>query len=82
MKNQWQLYKKLELIPDSVPQPLTKRTVLTFPLKLVWKVLINALANELVHEQQVEYLERCWLQSQIELDLTNNTWHKLWSLME
>jgi hypothetical protein len=82
MKNQWQLYKKLELIPDSVSQPLTKQTILVFPLKIVWKVFIDALANELVHEQQVEYLERCLAQSQTGLHLTKNTWQTLWSLME
>lgn len=82
MKNQWQLYKQLELIPDSVSQSPTKQTVVVFPLKIVWRVLINALANELVYEQQVEYLERCLAQSQTELHPTNNTWHSLWNLIE
>lgn len=80
--NQWQLYKKLELIPNSVSQPRTKQTILAFPLQLAWKVLIDALANELVYEQQIDYLERCLAQNQTELCLTENTWHKLWSLME
>jgi hypothetical protein len=82
MKNQWQLYKKLELIPDSASQPMNKQGIITFPLQLAWKVLIDALAKELVYEQQIEYLERCLAQSQSEFYLTNNTWQKLWSLME
>lgn len=80
--NQWQLYKKLELIPDSVPKQPTKKLILTLPLQVAWKVFIDALANELVYEQQVEYLERCLAQSQSELYLTRKTWRKLWSLME
>lgn len=80
--NQWQIYKKLELIPDSIPEPSTKQGILTFPLQLAWKLLIDALAKELVYEQQVEYLERCLAQSQSEQYLTQNTWHKLWSLMD
>jgi hypothetical protein len=70
MKSQWQLYKQLELIPDSVPEQPTKRPILTFPLQLAWKLLVDALAKELVYEQQVEYLERCLTQSQTELSLT------------
>ncbi|MCU0536720.1 MAG: hypothetical protein MUD14_22765 [Hydrococcus sp. Prado102] len=80
--NQWQLYKQLELIPDSIPKQPTKQPVLTLPLQLAWKVFIDALANELVYEQQVEYLERCLAQSQSESYLTRKTWRKLWSLME
>jgi hypothetical protein len=78
--NQWQLYKELELIPDSIAERSTKGLVL-IPLQLAWKVFIDALANELVYEQQIEYLERC-LAHQSDRDLTKKTWRKLWSLME
>lgn len=80
--NQWQLYKKLELIPDSIPKSPNKQPVLALPLQLAWKVFIDALAKELVYEQKIEYLERCLAQSQNDLYLTKKTWRKLWNLME
>ncbi len=51
-----QLYRQLELLPpaeDNCPTPFT------FGLNAAWKLLLHLLVEELVEEQQVEYLERC-----------------------
>lgn len=82
LKTQWQIYKELERIPDSISAPKTNKLASIPPLRAAWRLLIDALAQELIYEQQVEYLERCWTIGQSELDNdTNNTWHKLWTLM-
>lgn len=57
---QWQTYKQLELIPDSVPNPYASGSAFTFGLSLAWRSLLSLLMDELVDEQQVEYIERCW----------------------
>ena len=57
---QWQTYKHLELIPDSVPNPDASVSAFTFGLNLAWRSLLSLLMDELVDEQQVEYIERCW----------------------
>lgn len=81
-KTQWQTYKELELLPDSVSQQETNKSIM-LPLRAAWRLLIHALANELVFEQQIEYLERCWTLGESEpyTAVKSKTWHKLWTLM-
>ncbi len=83
LKNQWQFYKDLELIPDSVLEPQASKLAIALPLRQLWRLLIDALARELVYEQQIEYLERCWTVGDSEpfTDVSSNTWQKLWTLM-
>lgn len=82
-KSQWQTYKKLELIPNSAPEPQANKLTFAFGVDQVWRLLIVALTRELVYEQQVEYLERCWPLDYFEPDTAtkSNTWHELWILM-
>lgn len=57
----WQLYKRLELIPDSTPNPKISPTALTTGVGWLWRSLISLLIAELVaEEREDEYLERCW----------------------
>lgn len=58
MNVQWQRYKDLELIPDTISAP--KRRFELFPLATVWRSLVNALMWEHFYEQRTDYLERCW----------------------
>jgi hypothetical protein len=60
MKNQWQHYKELELLPASAPQPRATHPIAS-PLSWSWRLLINALVREHLYEQRTEYLDRCWL---------------------
>lgn len=78
----WQSYKALELIPDAV-LPKTNTLKFAFGLNQVWRLLLVALTQELVYEQQIEYLERCWTVNCFELDADtgSNTLQKLWTLM-
>ena len=58
MNVQWQRYKELELIPDTISAP--KRRFELFPLATAWRSLVNALMWEHFYEQRTDYLERCW----------------------
>lgn len=82
-KSQWQNYKELELLPNSLPKPEANKQKFAFGLEQAWRLLIVALGRELVYEQQVEYLERCWALNCFEpdTDKNSNTWHQLWLLM-
>ena len=81
--SQWQIYKELELIPSSAIEPQANQITFAFGVDQVWRLLIVALTRELVYEQQIEYLERCWTLDYFEPDTAtnSNTWHKLWTLM-
>ncbi len=58
--HQWQAYKQLELISDSVKNPNIERAPLGLGMERAWRLLISLLLDELVTEQKVEYLDRCW----------------------
>jgi hypothetical protein len=58
--DRWQDYKQLELIPDKTLKSNVDRPRFLFGLDLAWQTLLSLLVDELVEEQQVEYLERCW----------------------
>lgn len=58
MNVQWQRYKELELVPDTISAP--KRRFELFFLAAAWRSLVNALMWEHFHEQRTDYLERCW----------------------
>ncbi|MEC4985865.1 MAG: hypothetical protein SAJ37_11625 [Oscillatoria sp. PMC 1068.18] len=81
---QWQTYKQLELLPNSVENPQLKKTKFALGLDLVWRSLIVALTKELIYrDQQVEYLERCWaLEFEQNSPTNSNTLQKLWTLIE
>lgn len=79
---QWQVYRQLELISDSVPKPDTNS--FKFGLNFLWRGLLNLLAEELVDEQRVEYLDRCWARDETDLAKPSptTTLQRLWVLME
>lgn len=52
----WSLYQKLELLPDTAPSP---EMIPTFGLNRLWHGLVGLLTDELVDEQRSEFLERC-----------------------
>ena len=81
-KSGWQTYKQLELISDSVPNPV-KAARFKFGLGRAWQVLISLLVDELVdREQQVDYLERCWALNEFgQKDNPDNSLQRLWELM-
>ncbi|MBD2313658.1 hypothetical protein H6G20_18480 [Desertifilum sp. FACHB-1129] len=80
----WQLYKRLELISSRVPDPRRSRLQLKWGVDLAWRSLLNLLVDELIEEQQVEYLERCWAldeSKETQASLTQAV-KRLWRLME
>jgi hypothetical protein len=62
--SRWQFYKRLELLSDSTPNPDQTIFKINLGLAFVWRSLLSLLVDELVNEQRVEYLERCWMLDQ------------------
>lgn len=81
MRSDWQLYKKLEGLPEITPEPIAEPE-LTLPLRQAWKLLLNLLTQELVYEQQIEFLERCLEQDLIKNQRSNNFWVKFGKLLD
>lgn len=79
---QWQRYKELELIPNTIAAP--RRRLGLFPLAVAWRSFVNALMWEHFYEQRTDYLERCWQLNERETENTevSLTLHKLWMLMD
>lgn len=79
----WNVYRQLELIPDTVPDPQADAGF-NFGLDRIWGKLLSLLADELVEEQQVEYLERCFAlnESGQGEKSASSTLQRLWVLME
>ena len=77
MNVQWQRYKELELVPDSISAPKGQGFQL-FPVAAAWRSLVNALMWEHFYEQRTDYLERCWENN---LDKSESALQKLLRLM-
>ncbi len=75
MKNKWQIYQELELIPDSIPAPQATEKTLVRPLAEVWRSLINRLTKNLSYQQKIERLEKCLARDCVQHP---NGWQKLW----
>lgn len=56
----WGVYRELELIPRSVTGQPRRTHFLLSGLNILWRKLLALLIDELVEEQRVEYLDRCW----------------------
>ncbi|AFY92139.1 hypothetical protein [Chamaesiphon minutus] len=59
-RDRWETYKQLELVPDEIDNPACHRGGFKFGIDRVWRTLIALLVDELVTEQQIDYLDRCW----------------------
>jgi hypothetical protein len=79
----WEIYKQQELIPDSVPHPDGEAS-LGLGLAWMWKKLLSLLADELIVDQQVEYLNRCLALDEFGQGEKSaaSTLKRLWLLME
>jgi hypothetical protein len=64
MSTQWELYKSLELIPDSVPEPTDQG----FPLpRFLRRSLADTQVRVLDVEYQIQHFERCFLMEKPQL---------------
>lgn len=59
--SQWRTYQQLELIPKTIANPAHRANPLASTLNFLWRPLLGLLIDELIEEQRVEYLDRCWL---------------------
>jgi len=64
--SQWNAYKQMEMIPKSIPNPIDRANYFSSALNLCWRPLLGLLIDELIEEQRVEYLDRCWLLNEFE----------------
>lgn len=81
--NQWTQYKQLELISNAMPNPAGRRNPLKSSLNVVWRSLLGLLIDELVEEQRVEYLDRCWEMNEFgEGKQASSSLKRLWVLMD
>lgn len=82
MNIQWQKYKELELIADSLAEPQTEKLKFAARLSQVWRSLASRSTQNLCYEQQVEHLEQClainWLD-----DGTSepSIWRTVWAFL-
>ena len=67
-RDRWEAYQQLELVPDPIDNPDRHRGGFKFGIdspverlcQRVWRTLLGLLVDELVTEQQIDYLDRCW----------------------
>ncbi|WP_373542289.1 hypothetical protein [Chamaesiphon sp.] len=57
-RDRWETYKQLELVPNEIARP--DRLSFKFGIDRVWRTLLGLLMDELVTEEKVDYLDRCW----------------------
>lgn len=61
LDSQWQTYKQLELLPESITRSNRTNARFMFGLSWAWESLIKLLVAELIAEKRAdEYLDRCW----------------------
>lgn len=80
----WNRYRQMELIPKTVPNPASHRNPVKGGLNVLWRSLLALLVDELVEEQRVEYLERCWSLNELdEVEQSPSRFlHRFWVLIE
>lgn len=80
---QWYCYRHLELIPKAAPKPSRYRNPLTSGLNTLWSSLLSILMEELVEEQRIEYLDRCWALDEFgEGERPSSSLRRFWTLIE
>ncbi|NJN58791.1 MAG: hypothetical protein HC879_15475 [Leptolyngbyaceae cyanobacterium SL_5_9] len=78
---QWQSYRQLELLSDLTPAPVSSR--ISLGISFLWRSLLSILVDELVEEQRVEYLERCWRADQTHSgNPVRHPWQQFLTLIE
>lgn len=82
-RSQWRSYQQLELIPEMISNPVDRANPFTSALNKLWRPLLNLLMDELVEEQRVEYLDRCWALDEFdEADpLSSKSLQRFWTLI-
>jgi hypothetical protein len=86
-ESRWKTYKRLEQLPLDLPNPQTQHTnrlslrPMQWGTQNLWRTLLDALAAELVLDQQLEFLERCW-QQDCEGRHKPAILRQLWTLMD
>lgn len=81
MKNQWQIYKELELIADAIPAPQTNPSFLSSWLIHLRRSRSDASPENLSPQQQVGFLEQCWTLDGSEVSATSDIWQKIWKFL-
>jgi hypothetical protein len=59
MNREWQIYRKLELISDSVKEPQVSKSVIVAKLSEIKQTLTKRSMQKLSYERQIQHLEQC-----------------------
>ena len=81
MKNHWQTYRELELIPDSVTNAEPTLAPLQKWLSYHWQAFYNSLTYQDVVDQPIEYLEECYQLDCETAAQPPSVWAQLWELL-
>ncbi len=81
MNYQWEIYKALELLPDTVPPPPRHGIACLTWLNHYRRAKLNLLAEKRSFEQQVGYLERSLTLDYAHQNTFTGLWEKLWDVL-
>ncbi|SKB13958.1 conserved hypothetical protein [Planktothrix sp. PCC 11201] len=60
MKTQWEIYRKLELIPETVSLPLDEQGISRFYQSKIWHSWVIFCAKNLSEQQTFDHIEGCF----------------------
>jgi len=60
MKTKWQIYRQLELIPDTVLLPSSEQGISRFYQGKIWHSLVNYCTKNLSEQQTFDHLDACF----------------------
>lgn len=82
MNRQWQNYRQLELIADSVVEPQVGRSVIVAQLSVVCQFWTNRSVQKMPLKQQRQHLEQCLeLEGTQTQTVKKNIWRTLWVVL-
>lgn len=83
MKTQWQIYRQLELIPDTVSLPSPDKGTSVFYQGKLWRGLVNSWSKNLSETQKLSHLNTCFHLDYSDPDLTEkfNLFQTIWQFL-
>ncbi len=81
--SQWETYQQLEGLPADLPNPHEQSPGLAgvWGTRRAWRSLVEILMQELVLDQQLELLERCWTRDYAPCRSSTHLW-QFWHLID
>lgn len=80
-EKQWQQYAQLELLPVVQVRSHIRSGLISSISGWLWGQLLNLFCRELLPDQRVSYLERCWADRSVGRSRIGRGWQQLRKLM-